>query len=296
MRVPPKSLCDSEREGLPGSFVRLSRGFVHYELRKHAEGPAAEAPTIVLVPGLSVPYATWDRNAAALAEAGFRVLRYEHYGRGYSDRPRARYDLDLYVEQLDELLRKLGIARPVALVGLSMGGPVAAAAATRHPGLAHAVVLVDPLFEWPRQGLGTTILGLPLIGEILMALRGEAILAEGQRGDFFDLRAYKDFLPSYLPQLRYRGIARAVLSTIRSIPDWPLAKSFEELGRSGLPTLLFWGRQDATLPFEQSARLLLSVPQAEFHPVEGAGHVPQWEKAPEVNDAIVEFLRGSDSP
>lgn len=286
MRSPFRStLRDADRARLPGCFVRLSRGFVHYEL----SGPEA-GPVLVLVPGLSVPFSTWERNVQPLAKAGFRVLRYEHYGRGYSDRPGGCYDLDCFVEQLVELLPAIGLDRPLALVGLSMGGPVAVAAATRHPGLAHALVLVDPLFEWPKPRPAARLCSLPVLGDLVMALRGARILAEGQRGDFFDEDAHKDFIPSYLPQFRYRGVERAVLATIRSIPSWPLKRTFEELGRSGLRTLLFWGRMDATLPFEQSARLLSHVPQAEFRSIEGAGHVPQWEKASEVNEAIAEFL------
>jgi pimeloyl-ACP methyl ester carboxylesterase len=280
------TLSDADRAALPGSFVRLSRGFVHYEL----SGPE-DGPVVVLVPGLSVPYSTWDRNASALASAGYRVLRYEHYGRGYSDRPCVLYDLDLYVEQLAELLSAIGIAQPSVLVGLSMGGPVAAAAATRHPGIARALILIDPLYEWPEPDLRSRLIALPILGEAVMALRGGAILAEGQRVDFFDPRALEDFMPSYFPPLRYRGIPRAVLATIRSIPSWPLATTYAELGLSGLPTLLFWGRMDATLPFEQSASLLASVPQAEFRPIEGAGHVPHWERPGEVNEAMIEFLR-----
>jgi pimeloyl-ACP methyl ester carboxylesterase len=47
---------------------------------------------------------------------------------------------------------------------------------------------------------------------------------------------------------------------------------------------------DATLPFEQSARLQSTLPRAEFRPVEGAGHVPHWEKAGEFNVALLSFL------
>jgi len=284
----PKTLGEGERSRLPGSFVRLSRGFVHYELSGPEDGPA-----VVLVPGLSVPYSTWDRNVPALVAAGFRVLRYEHYGRGFSDRPRTAYGLDLYAEQLVELVGALGLGRLLAVVGLSMGGPVSAAALVGHPGLASRLVLVDPLFEWPpRRGLGRA-LELPILGEAIMALRGRALLAGGQRGDYFDVGAFEDFIPSYLPPLEYRGICRAVLATLRSIPSWPLLEVYGKLGGVLPPTLLFWGREDETLPFEQSGQLLSLLPGTAFHPVEGAGHVPHWEKPFEVNDAILGFLRGT---
>lgn len=281
-------LIEADRASLSGSFVRLGLGYVHYEL----SGPE-RGPLVVLVPGLSVPYSTWDRNAPVLASKGFRVLRYDHYGRGYSDRPRAEYGLELFVEQLAELIEALGLAGPAILVGLSMGGPVAAAAATRHPGLARAIALVDPLYEWPEPGrIGRLVLS-PFIGDLIMALSGGKVLALGQRGDFFDRASFREFLPSYLPQLRYGGVGRAVLATMRSIGDWPLARAFEDLGRSGIPALLFWGREDATLPFEQSARLLGVLPRAEFHCIPGAGHVPHWEKAEEVNAALLDFLARS---
>jgi pimeloyl-ACP methyl ester carboxylesterase len=131
---------------------------------------------------------------------------------------------------------------------------------------------------------------MPIIGEAAMALLGRRILAEGQRGDFFDPLAHEAFMPSYLPPLKYRGIGRAVLATLRSIPSWPLKESFESLGNSGLPVLLFWGRLDETLPFEQGERLLSALPGAEFRPIEGAGHVPHWEKAGEFNAALISFL------
>jgi pimeloyl-ACP methyl ester carboxylesterase len=238
-----------------------------------------------------VPYSTWGRNASVLAAAGFRVLRYEHYGRGYSDRPRCAYDLGIFVEQLDELVRALGLGRPLVLIGLSMGGPVAVAAAARLPGLAAALVLVDPLYSWPLPRGASRLLMFPPLGEAIMALAGPQTLVGGQRGDFYSEASYEEFRPFYLPHLAYRGMGRAVLATIRSIPSWPLAETYDSYGRLGIPTLVFWGRMDATLPIVQSEALLAAVPSARLHVVEGAGHVPHWEKADEVNAETIAFLR-----
>ena len=282
---PIRGLNDEARSRLPGSFIRLERGFVHYEL----SGPKG-GPVVVLVSGFSVPYATWDRNAPALAAAGFQVLRYDHYGRGYSDRPRIGYDLDLFVEQLAELVEELHLSRPLRLVGLSMGGPVVAAAVSRHPGLASALALVDPLFEWPTSGGASRLLSLHCLGETLMAIAGARLLSKAQRSDYSQADAYETFLPSYLPQFAYRGVGRAVLATMRGMPSWPLADVYSALGSSGIPTLLFWGRLDTTVPFEQSSRLRACVPQTEFIAVENAGHVPHWERASTINAALIDFL------
>ena len=60
---------------------------------------------VVLAAGFSVPYYIWDPTFAALTGAGFRVLRYDYYGRGYSDRPAIPFTDEMYVRQLDELLQ-----------------------------------------------------------------------------------------------------------------------------------------------------------------------------------------------
>ncbi len=80
-------LNDEVRSGLPGQFVELSRGMVHYELA----GPD-DAHMVVLVHGFSVPYYVWDPTFDALVGAEFRVLRFDLYGRGYSDRPNLEYN------------------------------------------------------------------------------------------------------------------------------------------------------------------------------------------------------------
>ena len=122
------SLDQQSRASAPGQFAELPDGMVHYEFTQ-SEGKAI----VVLVHGFSVPYYVWDPTVDAILEAGFGVLRYDLYGRGYSDRPQTEYDLDLYVDQLHELLYKIKIDDPIYLVGLSQGAPIVAAYANRYP-------------------------------------------------------------------------------------------------------------------------------------------------------------------
>ena len=104
------------RSSVKGKFVELPDGIVHYDLT----GPV-DAKTIVLIHGFSVPYFIWDRNFEALTQADFRVLRFDLYGRGYSDRPNVVYNPDLFDRQLVNLLAALEIEDQVDLVGVSMG-------------------------------------------------------------------------------------------------------------------------------------------------------------------------------
>jgi len=139
-----KPLDDEAREQAPGAFAELSDGTIHYRL----EGPE-DGPLIVMVHGYSTPNFVFEQNVDPLIDAGFRVLRYDHFGRGWSDRPKTQYDADLYDRALLELLDHLQLAAPFGLVGLSMGGLIASEFTARHP------ERVDRLFLFVPAGLDT---------------------------------------------------------------------------------------------------------------------------------------------
>src|SRR4051794_19633635 len=113
-------LDDAARRNAPnGEFVQLSGGMTHYQV-----GGPAGGRVVLLINGFSTPYNVWDPTFEGLANAGYRVLRYDLFGRGFSDRPIARYDADFFDRQALDLLNALHIGQ-VDVGGLSMGGPIA---------------------------------------------------------------------------------------------------------------------------------------------------------------------------
>src|SRR5205085_9661224 len=115
----------------------------------------------------SVPLYIWDSAAAALAGAGYRVLRYDEFGRGWSDRPRVEYTAELYDRQLNELLDSLGIRDRVDLGGVSMGGWVAATFAGRHANRVRSLMLVDPVAGHSSPSFSSRLLSLPFVGNYI---------------------------------------------------------------------------------------------------------------------------------
>src|SRR5678816_3180626 len=61
-----------------GHTVRLSDGLTYYDIA----GPDS-GQRVLLAHGFSVPSYIWDSTSKALTEAGFRVARYDYYGRGF---------------------------------------------------------------------------------------------------------------------------------------------------------------------------------------------------------------------
>lgn len=274
----------AEARAYGGSYVRLAGGVTHYELA----GPK-DARTVVLVHGFSVPYYIWDPTFDALTAAGFRVLRYDLYGRGWSDRPDVHYDPDLFDQQLVQLLGALNISEPIDIVGVSMGGPITANYAARHPASVRKVGLYDPAY-----GKGYSppwMLRAPLVGDFVMDVRIAPTMAGSQRDDFVHPERYPDYFAKYSMQMRYKGFRRAILSTIRNFLPLDNTGAFAQLGKSGKPVLLIWGRADQDVPFSLSDDVRKAIPQAEFHPIDDAGHVPFYEHPEIVNPILIEFLR-----
>lgn len=285
-RDETEELNDSTRNAFDGSFISLPNGITHYELAN----PQAEN-TIVLIHGFSVPSFIFDPTFRFLTESGFRVLRYDLFGRGFSDRPRTRYNIDLFIKQLYDLLDALRFTSPVNLIGLSMGGPVSATFTARHPERVKSLTLIDP--SGARPVSLTPMLRLakvPIVAETVFGLMGTDGMVRSAGRDFYDPRLVDHFIGKYRVQMQYKGFKRALLSSIRNNMLGSFVKSYKQVGKLDKPVQLFWGRDDATVPFEHSNDLRAAMPNIEFHVFENCGHIPHYEKPDEVNPILLNFL------
>ena len=284
-------LDDAARAEAPGRFVQLADGRTHYE----AAGPDA-GRTVVLAAGFSVPGYIWDSLYQGLADSGFRVIRYDYYGRGWSDRPKTEYDQDLFVRQLAGLLDSLGIAGPVDLAGLSFGAAIVTSFVARHPERVRSLLYFDPVFNTGR----------PLPPEersawawnIHMVFRGGTEdMASGQRFDFLHPDRFPDWVARYRIQQRFEGTRESLRRTRAAIAAAPHQDELlRKIGASDRPVLIVWGREDQVAPFETSATLLKTIPRATFVPVDSAAHLPHLEQPGLVLPAVVRFLRVTAGP
>ena len=146
----------------------------YYEL-----GGPDDGEMVVLVYGFFVPAYIWDPTFESLTSDGYRVLRFDLYGRGHSDRPDAVYTIPFIADQLDQLTRALSVDTPFNLLGLSMGGPITAQFANQYPGKVKCLVLIDPMV-FPPSEEDISPLCLPLIGEYMANVYLIPQLAAGQ--------------------------------------------------------------------------------------------------------------------
>ncbi|MBN4081446.1 alpha/beta hydrolase [Caldithrix abyssi] len=278
--IETEEIDDVARTLAPGKFVELSEGWTHYQI----EGPAT-APVVVLIHGFSVPYYVWDGTFETLVEAGFRVIRYDEYGRGYSDRPGVTYNGAFYEKQLLELLDALKIDAPIHLAGISMGGGVVGSFTAHYPEKVNKLVLVAPIVESraaPSQSEFRFYYN--------MVTKWSASMAENQANDFKYPERFPNWVDRYRVQMKYKGFLRALTSSIyHHIPEDHL-KNYEVVNKLGKEVLLIWGSEDIRIAAE-NIQTLRQMLDAEFFLMEDVGHIPNIESPIIFNNKLISFLK-----
>lgn len=250
-------------------FITLPDGNVtHYEL----SGPEG-APMVVLVHGISIPMFCWDLLAPQLAHAGYRVLRYDVYGRGESAYPSTNYDRNLLVGQLSNLLDMLVDEREkVNLVGFSFGGAMATLFASRHAQRVQRLALVSPFARMAPEADKRPTLRIPLIGDLVMrfkllsALRVRAAklidaagLSTEHKRQFESQAARPEFCRAYLSLMRGDGLD-------------PYGPEQETVAASGVPVALAWGASDEDIHAESNTYTRQHLKPRNYLELPGVGH------------------------
>jgi pimeloyl-ACP methyl ester carboxylesterase len=247
---------------------------LHYE-------DTGEGEPVVFLHGYPLSGRLWD-EAVREVGAGFRCIVPDLRGHGESEASE-RADMARYADDVAELLDALGEARPVVLVGLSMGGYVAFEFIRRHGDRVRALVLVDT-----RAGPDTTA------AAEARRETADRVLREGS-GAVADEMAERLFAPGAPRELRsrWREIMAAtppagVAAALRAMADRP--DSFPTLRALRIPVLVVVGEEDALTPPAESERMASAAAGAELEVVKGAGHMTPVERPAELGAILRRFL------
>ncbi len=274
-----------------GEFVKLSEGYTYYEFEN------SEADTLlVMVHGFSVPSYIWDSTYYAARDRGYGALRYDVYGRGYSDNPGVVYDGALYSGQLKELLDVLNIDRKINLLGLSYGGRIISAFAFQYPDRIQNLVYVDPAgFETIADQAEYPVMVSD--EEVLAFKKSEnySSMAVGQLGDFFDPTPFTGWDKKYEGMMRFKGFVRALLSTRKNSPSLEVEQ--RRISDSQIPTFAIWGEHDTVVKLaEVKSNVVDRMPNLKLYVIPSAGHLPQMEQTQQFNSILFgQIIKGKSS-
>eukprot|EP01031_Cornospumella_fuschlensis_P029158 gene29158-35190_t len=119
-------------------------------------GPESAQETAVFLHGTGYTLWHFNRMAAHIASLGFRTLQYDMMGRGFSSpSPTGKYGTEEHVQQLYNLVQKLGISGKLHVIGHSFGGAVASCFVARHMDLVKSLTLLAPAGQVNKGPLST---------------------------------------------------------------------------------------------------------------------------------------------
>ena len=253
-----------------------------------------DAPLVVLIHGVSGPMMVWDRTVELLSTNGFRTLRFDLYGRGASGRPPdGQYGLPQYLAELDRVLTLAQVPpdAPLMLVGSSMGAMIASEFTSLHPERVAALALIGPAGFPLKASPLAKLLEVPTVGDWAMRVFGDASLAAHDRRYYFAPERFRAFQARFEEQLRIAGSKHAILMTLRNAPVQGYLEGYDRVGKTAVPKLVIWGREDQAFPYDNHLKLMPRLPGARLVTVEQAGHLPQVEQDQITGPALLAFLR-----
>lgn len=248
---------------------------------------------VVLIHGWPLSGRSWEKQTAALLEAGFRVVTYDRRGFGWSSRPSTGYDYDTFAKDLDTLMTRLDL-REAALVGFSMGGGEVArylgAYGSERVSQAVFMAAIPPfLLRGDGNPEGVDAAVFDGIRQALAADR-PAFLAKFL-GDFYNADALRGQVSEEALRLSWNVAASASpKGTLDCVKAW--GTDFRgDLASIKVPTLVVHGDADRIVPFEASGkRTHAAVAGSKLVLVEGAPHGLNWTHAERVNRELLSFL------
>jgi pimeloyl-ACP methyl ester carboxylesterase len=249
---------------------------------------------VVLIHGYPLDGQSWEKQAAALLEAGHRVITYDRRGFGRSGRPTTGYDYDTFAADLNTVMETLDLHDAV-LVGFSMGtgevgrylGTYGSARVAKAAFLASLEPFLLKTDDNPDGVDGSVFEG---IEQAVTADRYAYFSAFYQ--DFYNL---DENLGTRISEEAVRNswnvaAGASWYASLACVSTWT-TDFRSDIRKIDVPALILHGTADRILPIEATGEpFRKALPQADYVVVEGAPHGLLWTHAQEVTDALLAFL------
>ncbi|MCX4091369.1 3-oxoadipate enol-lactonase [Nocardia sp. alder85J] len=245
------------------------------------DGPEDGVP-VLLSGSLGSDLRMWEPQVAALAAAGYRVVRYDHRGHGNSPVPPGPYTLaDLGADAV-ALLDELGLDS-AHVVGLSLGGMVGMWLGEHAPQRIRTLTLcctsarLGPPESWTARAATVRAEGMAAITEavVLRWFTAPWRAAHPER-----IAAFEQMVAA-TPAEGYAACCAAIaaMDIARGLPGITA------------PTLVISAAEDPATPPEHGRRIAADIPRARFDIVSPGAHLATAEAVDAISDLIIGHLK-----
>ena len=253
----------------------------------YAESGAASAPTVVLLPG---PTDSWRSYELVLDRlpASIHAIAVSQRGHGDSDKPVSGYRVKDFTADVVTALDALGLDR-VFLGAHSGSCLVARRVAIDHPERVVGLVL---------EASPTTLRGNPHLTDFVESVVSNLTdpIDPAFARSFVADTSSEQLAPELVDQLTIEllkvpaHVWKEIFADLSEYDDLP------DIERIMAPTLLVWGDADGLVDREMQTMLVERIGHAELLVYHGVGHTPRWENPTRFADDIATFVARSVQP
>ena len=241
-----------------------------------------QAETVVLLHGMGSCGEDWLLQRAAL-RGRYHLLVLDLPGHGHSRRLIGWPGVPALAQAAQQAIERWTPARPVHLVGLSLGAVVSLQLLVEHPDDFRSAVIVNGFASGALAGRG-----------VRHALERGALIAGG-RMDLLGERIAGGLFP-HPEQAAYRSLAARRIGAnpwsnhLRLLLALGRFDLRAHLGTIRCPVLLLNGELDDTVPAAAARDLARRIPNAKWVTVPNAKHAAPIDSAAAVNAHLLDFL------
>lgn len=254
----------------------------------YIDSGGSERLTIILIHGFPLSHEMW-RSQIEVLGTKYRVIAYDIRGHGKSEIGDGQYTIELFVDDLIELLNQLKIEKAI-LCGLSMGGYIALRTVEKNPERVKALILADTQSKSDSNE-----------AKLKRAASVKAIKTYGVRtfADSFvktvltkDSVSKKNNAWKEITRLVQKNSSRSVCGTLIALAG--RTDTTSTLSSIKVPTLILVGEQDNLTPPSASQEMHNKIPASETHVLPNSAHMSNLENPDEFNKHMLNFLNRLD--
>jgi 3-oxoadipate enol-lactonase len=244
---------------------------IYYEISGNENNPK-----MVLIHGLFLNSDCWRKQLKSF-EDKFRILRFDLRGHGRTTKPKKRFTIRNYVDDMYNLLTHLNWTEKLYLVGHSLGGMITLVYGLENPSHVKKIVVADSFCFISQEAI------TDVLGRVNSSKLEDFALGISMRG----LSPYNEDTAKFVAKIVIDHMTKK--DCLRATAASAGFNICENLKSLNIPVLVLVGEKDITTPVWASEMIHEWLPQSELVILPDAGHLTILDHPIVFNKQVISF-------